>query len=146
MLKLKFIIACREDIEKGLAVRVPHIVISIRDPASPSVRLKKNYLCQAVLRLAFHDAEPSRNFILPANIRPMTKAHARAIWRFVRQHLPSIRAIVVHCEQGMSRSPAVAAGLSVGLGGDDEQFVRDYYPNQHVYALVLQASIEGQAE
>jgi hypothetical protein len=37
----------------------------------------------------------------------------------------------------MSRSPAVAAAICKGLGGDDRRFFREYQPNEFVYRLVL---------
>ena len=47
--------------------------------------------------------------------------------------------IVVQCEQGMSRSPAVAAAICKGMGGDDQRFWRNYSPNRYVYEVVLGA-------
>jgi hypothetical protein len=43
----------------------------------------------------------------------------------------------VHCELGMSRSPAVAAAICLGLGEDSTRFFEEYQPNQFVYRLVL---------
>jgi len=39
--------------------------------------------------------------------------------------------------QGMSRSPAVAAAICLGLGEDSTRFFEEYQPNQHVYRLAL---------
>jgi len=46
--------------------------------------------------------------------------------------------IVVHCEGGLSRSPAVAAALSEGLGLDGRRFWRDYNPSTHVYHCLME--------
>jgi hypothetical protein len=38
-----------------------------------------------------------------------------------------------------------ATGLAVEMGRSDQRFCRDYYPNQHVFALMtLMAENEGQ--
>jgi hypothetical protein len=39
----------------------------------------------------------------------------------------------------MSRSPAIAAAICKGLGGDDAQFWWEYQPNEFVYRLTLDA-------
>ena len=62
--------------------------------------------------VAFHDAEPVAGFKTPSKIVFMRPAHARAIWKFVGRHKDAIGSIVCHCEQGMSRSPAVALALA----------------------------------
>ena len=63
----------------------------------------------------------------------MSQADAHTIWNFVRQHEESRKVIVVHCEQGMNRSPAVAAALAVKLELEDPHFWLEYLPNHHVY-------------
>ena len=70
----------------------------------------------------------------------MSPDQAAQIWRFVREHEGQVGTIVVHCEQGMSRSPAVAAALCKAKGGDDARFWRQNQPNPYVYQLVLNAS------
>ena len=44
--------------------------------------------------------------------------------------------IVCHCEQGMSRSPAVAMALAKALGGDADSILAESQPNQHVYRML----------
>jgi len=137
---MDFIVVSREEIEHGLLVRQPHVIISISDPRSRTPRIRETGLCRGILRLRFHDAEPVENFTFPENIRIMTPKHAKAVWRFVLQHVAEISTIVVHCEQGMSRSPAVAAAICLGLGQDNSRFFEEFQPNQHVYRLVLAES------
>jgi len=129
----------RESVEGGLLVREPYVLISIRDPGKRQVRVPKRPLCRAILELAFHDAEPVAGFTPTDPITYMTEKHAHRIWRFVREHQAGCQAIVVQCEQGMSRSPAVAAALAAGLGLDDTRFWRDYQPNRYIYGLVISA-------
>lgn len=102
----------RESVERGLSMRQPYVLISIRDHDRRPVRIRRHRLCRAVLQLAFHDAERVAGFTPNRSVTYMTEADARSIWQFVREHTGSYDAIVVHCEQGMSRSPAVAAALA----------------------------------
>ncbi len=90
-----------------------------------------------MLVLAFDDAEEIPG--LPGEIQLMTPRQATQIVRFVNQHRTEVGTIVVHCEQGMSRSPAVAAALCRALGEDDQPFWQEYQPNRHVYRLLLVA-------
>lgn len=88
-----------------------------------------------MLRLHFPDAETaSEQFPEAALFAPR---HARAIWDFVLGHREVDR-IVVHCDAGVSRSPAVAAALARVLEGDDaEYFAGRYRPNMRVYRMIL---------
>jgi predicted protein tyrosine phosphatase len=134
---MQFAVADRLEIEQGAILRIPYVLISISDPDKLRPKPKKTHLCRAVMFLRFHDAEPSAGFELPANIRLMTARQARQVWDFVLRWKGEVRAIVVHCEAGMSRSPAVAAAICKGLGEDDSRFWREYQPNQFVYDLLL---------
>ena len=136
---MKILVTDRRSIERGLLLRRPYIVISIRDPDRRPVRLTKRPLCLAALELAFHDAEPVAGFKPTADITYMSEKDAVAIWQFVRQQMNHYEIIVVQCEQGMSRSPAVAAALARGIGLDEDNFWREYQPNHWVYELVVRA-------
>ena len=136
----------REEIERGIPVRTDYVVISIRDPGKPRAKVKPQCGLRDVLFLAFHDTEPSANFELPPEMKPITPAQADEIRNFVQKHESAIGAIVVHCEQGMSRSPAVAAAISDALGLDGRRFWQLYTPNQHVYHTVADAFDRGVAE
>jgi predicted protein tyrosine phosphatase len=135
----------REEIERGLLVRTDYVVISIRDPGRPRAKVKPQCGLRDVLFLAFHDAEPSANFELPPEVRPITPTQADEICAFVRKYEAAVGAIVVHCEQGMSRSPAVAAAISDALGLDGRRFWQLYTPNPHVYHTVADAFERGAA-
>jgi predicted protein tyrosine phosphatase len=73
----------------------------------------------------------------------MTEDQARQVWGFVRQWEGQVGSIVVHCEQGMSRSPAVAAAICRAFGGDPEDFFREYQPNQYVFRLMNESNARG---
>lgn len=48
--------------------------------------------------------------------------------------------LIIHCNMGVSRSPAVAAAIKKALtGSDDEFFDGKFVPNMVVYYTVLKA-------
>ena len=137
---MEFHVADREGIERGVLVPSAYIVISIYDPDREKPNVKHQAGLLAVLQLAFHDAEPTT---LDRQLTMMSDDQARQIWRFVDQHKDAVGTVVVHCESGMSRSPAVAAALCAGLGGDETDFFQAFQPNGHVYRLVRNAAEAG---
>ena len=89
---------------------VSHIIISITSSSDDVARLRANKTCRGVLRLSFPDADvPSEQH---AEDVLFSREHAMKVWTFVQQHLPEIERIIVHCDAGVSRSPAVAAAIS----------------------------------
>ena len=134
---MQFIVTDRLSIEGGILVRSSYIVISIHDPDKRRARIPKQAGLRDVLVLAFHDAEPASNMKLPEDIRLMTAEQAERIWVFFHTHVGAVGAVVVHCEQGMSRSPAVAAALCRLHGGDEMYFFKNYQPNRYIYELIL---------
>ncbi len=134
---MDFVVVSRQEIETGIPVRTAYVVISITDPKSRPARIKRPAGFRDVLRLQFHDAVPVTVFTLPPEIVLMNEDHAREIWQFVDKWQETIATIVVHCEQGMSRSPAVAAAISKILDGDGSQFFHEYMPNRYVYDLMM---------
>ena len=133
---MQFIVVGRQEIEQGVIVRQPYAVISISDPDKPRPRILKTVLLRGSLFLRFHDVEDQ----MRPDIVMMKPAQARRIWRFVEQQAPEIGALVVQCEQGASRSPAVAAAICKTLGGDDSRFFQEYVPNRYVYDLMLKTA------
>lgn len=134
---MKFIVRDRESVQQGILVRSSYILISIRDPERPKVRVPKQSGLRDVLYLAFHDVDPAGDTALPDDVTLMTHEDAKRIWSFVKKWEKKIGSVVVRCEQGMSRSPAVAAALCKSMGGDDRFFWQEYRPNRHVYRLTL---------
>ncbi len=134
----------RAEIERGILVRSNYVVISIRDPGKKRAKVKQQSGLRDVLFLAFHDAQPSVGFELPPEMKPITPAQAKKIRDFVHRHHAAVGAIVVHCEQGMSRSPAVAAAISDALGLEAQRFWQFYTPNVYVYHTVADAFERGQ--
>ena len=133
---MQFHVYDRRSVERGIIVREAYLLISIRDPDKPCVHYRRPAGLRAVLSLAFHDAEPDRGAKNPQGIQLMQAEDAAKIWEFVSQHRDSVGAIVCHCEQGMSRSPAVAWALAEALEGDVAAILAESQPNKYVYELL----------
>jgi predicted protein tyrosine phosphatase len=93
-----------------------------------------------VLRLCFDDAEVASFW---QNL--MTGEQADAICAFVLRYGREINTLIIHCTEGVSRSPAVAAGILGGLRQDESQIWGNsaYRPNPYVYRLVRDAFVRG---
>ena len=116
---------------------VPHVVISITSSRDDVARLRSNVMCRGVLRLSFPDAEATSPLYPEATL--FSREQAEEIWVFVHQHLLDVRRIIVHCDAGLSRSPAVGAALARVLNGDDAEFFGGRYrPNMRVYRTLLE--------
>ncbi len=134
--RMQILVEDRRTVEAGVALGVPYIVISIHDPGERPAEIPPDPNCQATLCLSFHDADLPQREASAACDGCLTAADAERIWRFVQEHLPGIRAIVCHCEQGMSRSPAVAQALAETLGVGQRHIVLGRNPNKRVYRLL----------
>lgn len=121
------------------------VLISLIDPGSPPPRLGAHW--RDVLRLAFFDADDSiAAEVEREGLRVCRPEDARRILAFIEGwHAapggPS--ELVTHCEQGISRSAAVArfAALRFGL---DYRWAHPYY-NDRVLRLLEEAAADGGA-
>jgi predicted protein tyrosine phosphatase len=136
---MRILVSDRQSIERGVLAKTNYVVISIHDPDKPKAKVRRTAGLKATLVLPFNDTEPLPGRVLPSTMRVMSADQAAEIVEFVNRHKAEVGTIVVHCEQGMSRSPAVAAAVCKLLGGDDRRFFREYQPNEFVYRLVLEA-------
>ena len=116
---------------KHLRPEIPYVVVSIADAAGVHPTLIDSPLRLGVLRLGFDDVAPNKNG--ERGKTPMTSAQAREIREFVEAHLEFLELVVVHCDAGMCRSPAVAAALWRWLEGSRGPFFETFRPNPHVY-------------
>ena len=93
-------------------------------------------LFAAVLRLHFDDITDSRE---PSDIL-FAADHARAITEFLDKW-PDAERVMVHCNMGVSRSPAVALGLCDARGWATAALERSHPGwNRLVRALMRQAA------
>jgi predicted protein tyrosine phosphatase len=138
----EFYIYSRDAIEAIAPHDVPHIIVSIRTPEDPKpVVLPINEHTLKIVPLQFHDLNDAA--MIHVEIKEQYEAecfqpkHARQILAAVKAY-PEAKALVVHCDAGLSRSPAVAAALSKILVGDDTYFFKRYLPNSRVYRTILE--------
>lgn len=121
-----------------------HAIISIGSPGDePGVEIPASEQCRGILRLFFHDAEDKEDdwgmkFLRMYKIEPVlfNESMASRIKDFFNEH-KDVEVMIVHCEMGMCRSPAVAAALSKATAGDDGKFFQRYTPNMLVYRTLL---------
>lgn len=112
-----------------------HIIISITTTADDVARLPVCATTLGVLRLSFFDLDQRAEGVREEDL--FSRDHAALIWDFVTEHRPRIERVIVHCDAGYSRSPAVAAALARVFEGDDSAFFRRYQPNRRVYRALL---------
>ncbi|HBP16196.1 MAG TPA: hypothetical protein DEA08_00190 [Planctomycetes bacterium] len=143
---LTVLVATRALVEEGLEVGLSYALISVSSPGSPLPRLPADPARQASLSLQFHDTKLSPgNQALGEHIRPISTQQAAEIAAFVREHA-IVGAFAVHCDHGMSRSPAIAAAICEVLLGSGKFFFDRRLPNPRVYDLVLRAlRLEGES-
>ena len=161
---VQIFVCSRRAIEQSNPLTVPHLFISIRPPGDPQeVKLPASALTRGVLHLEFYDLDRVPEEPIPLIGLPkeswlalhhataenlFNETMARQVLDFVRPHVehrsapdvnvPEVRAIVVHCDAGWSRSPAVAAALTKTLlGQDDGHWFRAKRPNMLVYRTLL---------
>lgn len=94
-----------------------------------------------MLRLCFWDiCKPVRNNDARTKSRMFRKEQAEEVLRFVHNHWEQIDQLLVHCEAGISRSPAIAAAIShIKLGPEsDTAYFTAYKPNLLVYRMLLE--------
>jgi predicted protein tyrosine phosphatase len=89
-----------------------------------------------LLQLAFMDvSNPTRVSEV------ISHTQAEQILDFVDEAWDKVETFLIHCEAGLSRSPAVAAAIAyTRLGkGWDQHFFDNYTPNMLVYWAILKA-------
>lgn len=112
-----------------------HVVISIVSPGTEFPKLPQNSKRLGVIQLQFHDLD--KPIFAFSKDGYFERGHARQIIDFAEKNKG--RKIIVHCEAGISRSPAVAAALAYILNGrgEDTRYFRKYLPNRRVYSTIL---------
>jgi|SRR5271166_1907199 len=108
-----------------------HIIISITTTIEDVADLPICEQTIGVLRLSFLDSDGGANSI--------TNEQADSIRNFIVGLKDRFGRVIVHCDAGWSRSPAVAAALAKHFNNDDAEFFTRYRPNMLVYRKVLDA-------
>lgn len=110
---------------------VPHIIISVVSGEGEMARLPINSETKGVLRLHFHDIDQPKDGHIQFD-----EGRARQIWDFFLEH-QEVGTILIHCDAGNSRSPAIAAAISKVTTGDDSEYFSRKNPNRHVFRTLL---------
>ena len=115
---------------------VPFSVISIVSPEYPEYEVEYSPYCRDILYLRFHDerVDGSVSSLYPVEkIKQIDDSDARKIIKFGLKNKEH-KNFMIHCEAGLSRSPAVALALSEILNDDrnrPEQYVETLYNIEH---------------
>ena len=133
---MELFVYSRHAIEAARPHEVPHLIISITSGPEDVARLRTTGMCKGILRLVFLDAEEPTDPCPEDQL--FSKEQARRLWAFVLEHRGQVERIVVHCDAGKSRSPAVAAALAHVFEGDRDEFMGGRYrPNMRVYRTLI---------
>jgi predicted protein tyrosine phosphatase len=137
---MEIFVYSRYGLEAARPHEVPHIILSITSGPDDQARLRQNRECRGVLRLSFPDAEAASEQYAENEL--FSAEHAKQVWDFALRHRQLVERILVHCDAGKSRSPALAAALARVLNGSDtEYFGGRYTPNMRVYRMLLDAHL-----
>lgn len=138
----RFFVFSRPIIEINAAHDVPHVLISITSPDDNPATLQTNKHTRGVLRLSFWDHRDEWDAAGREQHEPIfSTSMAREIWALVLANPDAD--VIVHCDEGASRSPGVVAALAQVLKGDDSDWRRIYHPNSRVYRLMLETAPGG---
>jgi len=150
---MEFMVINRQMAQDGAYKKLiqPFVMVSIYSPELGEAILPEYSQLSAVLRIKCHDVDyneageitAQRGFSDYDEIIKFNENMAVDIINFVSEHAP--KNIVVHCDAGLSRSPAVAMALSeiFNYGANMPQmFVRSYvggmhFYNKHIYRTIL---------
>lgn len=110
-----------------------YVLISISCPNDPA-DIPDNQHCKEILRLEFDDLDTPLSW---AKCKLFQKEQAVKILDFFNKYRISCPLLVVHCDAGISRSPAVAAALTKIQGHGDSEYFSHYIPNRRVYSFLM---------
>ena len=141
------IIVRSKRLAKDFASDVPWAAISISTYGDWPTLNK----CQQIdlLQLSFADSdciqfitEHNQNESFPS-IRLFNEEDANQILTFVEKIKDKVEILLVHCEAGISRSPAAAGALSLIYNNTDQEFFcLPFHPNMKVYNTILKKAVE----
>ncbi|HDK26321.1 MAG TPA: hypothetical protein ENG48_04420 [Candidatus Atribacteria bacterium] len=111
----------------------PYAIIGLRGINETFPKYQDSSYLVDVLTLSVDDiTEPEENKVLFSYI------HALQILNFVEKYKNTIDLLIIHCNAGISRSPAVAASLSIIYNINDyHTYFFLYEPNIHVFSTLM---------
>ncbi len=110
---------------------LPCIIISITNPGDEDIKFYPNSQIKDILSIKFFDSIDD----LPDAMR---EEDALKIKNFIDKWKNKIQHIVIHCEEGISRSAGVAKALMLYLNNNNQEILNNkrYYPNERCFRLV----------
>lgn len=116
---------------------VPHVIVSIADSVERRLDVPTNEHTLDVLWCFFHDVDSDRD-----GMTAFSQQDAQRIISFFQHYRSTAQLLIVHCDAGQCRSPAVAAALQKIQEGDDNHWFATKRPNRLVYRQLLEAAHE----
>lgn len=114
------------------------IIISITDRKMDHPIIADEINCLSSLKLNFDDVEADGLGSFNADL-------AKQIWDFVLSWMDKTNNIIVHCEAGISRSPAIAIALARFFKEVDHiYFSEPFFPNRRVIKIMMETMPKGQ--
>jgi predicted protein tyrosine phosphatase len=138
---MRLLVFNRADVQKA-RINGNHAYISMADSDQDPAALPQGEDCVDILRLFFDDVLGEGDQGRP--ITAFSREHAGMILDFWERNRDRIDTLVIHCNGGQCRSPAVAAALERIETGDDDRWFRSKRPNILVYRTLLEAFHERQ--
>lgn len=142
-MKIKVLPRCElVDLIKDYRINEPCIVIAIWGTDEKNIfsfsRIEDKVVDELIL--SFDDVDG-----YCTGCTPIDEVQAYKIVDFVKRNMNKVDLIYVSCAGGYSRSPAIAAALSLWLNGSDNEYFdgRKYCPNTLVYRTILNVLTEG---
>jgi predicted protein tyrosine phosphatase len=133
------IVYSRADAAHMQAFDKPWAIISIKNPGMSELKFPTENRV-GVLRLDFDDLDyvphDDRYYVL------FSPEMARNVWDFVNTVWEKADTLVVHCNHGVSRSPAIAAAIAKVKFGDDSKWFNTKVPNRRVFKCMLAIASE----
>lgn len=124
----------------------PYAMISILSNPKESIKLENDPNRLFYLRMNFDDIDRDIDRdIDPTKYRLFNQEDAKEILSFAKKIKNNVDAIVVHCEAGISRSPAVGLALAQLLDAKNQDRIEYRFPlyNRHVYNTILKTHFGG---
>lgn len=106
---MRTMLVCGRSDAEGLPARSDWAVISIHDPGSERAALKEGW--HEILHLTFHDKEDEFLAMATGLWKLFSPDQAHRCWEFVSRQQPYVKGLLVHCNAGLSRSPAIARAI-----------------------------------
>jgi predicted protein tyrosine phosphatase len=132
---LDLLVYDRTGIERLEPPPVPHAIVSVTSAPDDRATFPESASCRGVLRLAFLDVDVVIPRVREEDL--FSAVQARRVWDFVLAHRGGVDRMLVHCDAGKSRAPAIAAAIAKIFDGDDARWFAAYTPNPRVYQTLL---------